>query len=166
MLIHLTLPVRQLARALRFYDQVLAVLDASRAETSAHAVGYSARRSPGSRPFLWLTANNARAGAVSTRFTLATDSIQQVQAFYAEALVQGAVSIAVPALMPQHGPQVFGCVIHDLDGHQLQVLAIGLATTTPDQSAGGESTNQTLNESLDGEAPDYPPLNNDDTYLA
>ena len=118
MLIHLTLPVRQLATAIAFYDAVLATLSASRVQSSAHAAGYAATAS--SEPCLWLTPDGARAGAVGTRLALVG------------AMAQGAVSLSPPAAMPQLGPNAYGCVIQDPDGHQLEIIAgRGPADTRP-----------------------------------
>ena len=71
MLLHLTLPVRELAPAILFYDAVLAALDARRVSASTHAAGYADADSE--RPFLWLVPNTARSGAVSTRLALSED---------------------------------------------------------------------------------------------
>lgn len=149
MLIHLTLPVRDLAVAVQFYDAALTVLDAIRSVASAHAVGYAARDSK--VPFIWLVPNSARSGAVNTRIALRAIDAQQVARFHVAAIAAGGVSIAAPAPVPQHGPDAFGCTIHDLDGHQIDLIALG--TSSPEAPKKSQSS---LNEWPDGEAPDYP----------
>ncbi len=130
MLIHLTLPVRQLATAIAFYDAVLATLSASRVQSSAHAAGYAATAS--SEPCLWLTPDGARAGAVGTRLALAAPTSAAVLRCHEVAMAQGAVSLSPPAAMPQLGPNAYGCVIQDPDGHQLEIIAgRGPADTRP-----------------------------------
>ncbi len=148
MLIHLTLPVRELATAIRFYDDVLAVLGARRVDSSAHAAGYA----DNAQPFLWLVPNQARIGAVSTRLALRANSNEQVAKFHAVAMAAGGVSIAAPAPAPQHGPQAFGCTVHDPDGHRIELIA-----TVPVQNP--EKVDRPRNDWPDGEAPDYPDSN-------
>lgn len=148
MLIHLTLPVRELATAIRFYDDVLAVLGARRVDSSAHAAGYAEN----AQPFLWLVPNQARTGAVSTRMALRANSNEQVAKFHAAAMTAGGVSIAAPAPVPQHGAHAFGCTVHDPDGHRIELIA-----TAPAQRA--ENADRPLNDWPDGEAPDYPDSN-------
>lgn len=149
MLIHLTLPVSNLAGATQFYDAVMATLEVGRSVASAHAVGYTERTSPS--PFLWLVPNNARSGAVSTRLALRAENAQAVRQFHAAAMAAGGVSIASPGLVPQHGAQAFACTVHDLDGHQIEVIA---AQGVEDE--GAKKSKRPLNDWPDGEAPDYP----------
>ena len=145
LLSHITLPVRQLAPAITFYDAVMGVLGASRTQSSAHASAYSQGTSE--RPFLWITPNDARPGAVSTRASLQAGSQEQVIRFHQTAVEAGATSIQKPIAMPQYGGSAFGCVIHDLDGHQIELVAY-------DESA--KAAERPLNDWPDGEAPDYP----------
>ena len=99
------------------------MVGASRTQSSAHASAYAEGSS--ARPFLWLTPNDARAGAVSTRNSLQARTRDQVLDFHQTAVAAGGVSIEIPASMPQYGADAFGCVIHDPDGHQIELVAYG-----------------------------------------
>jgi len=148
LLCHITLPVRQLAPSITFYDAVMSAVGAIRTQSSAYASAYSHPSSK--RPFLWLTPNDARPGAVSSRWSLQADSAEIVRQFHQVAVDAGGISVQSPASMPHYGPAAFGCVIHDLDGHQIELVSYGESGESP---AGAE---RPLNEMLDGEAPDYP----------
>lgn len=145
LLSHITLPVRTLASAVTFYDAVMSVVGVSRTQSSAVASAYAEGSS--GRPFLWLVPNDARPGAVNTRFSLQVATQDQVRRFHQAAVDANGISIQTPASMPQYGASAFGCVIHDPDGHQLELVVYG-ESPKPDA--------RPLNEMLDGEAPDYP----------
>lgn len=130
MLIHITLPVRQLASAIDFYDAVLATLNACRVQSSAHAAGYAA--SAADQPCLWLVPQGGRPGAHGTRLALAAPTSVAVQRCHETAMARSAVSLSAPAAMPQLGPNAYGCIIQDPDGHQLEIIAgRGSADTRP-----------------------------------
>lgn len=145
LLSHITLPVRTLASAVAFYDAVMSVVGASRTQSSAYASAYA--ESPSERPFLWLIPNSARPGAVNTRLSLQAKTQDQVRRFHQAAVAANGVSIQTPAAMPQYGGSAFGCVVHDPDGHQLELVVYGESP---------QRAERPLNEMLDGEAPDYP----------
>lgn len=145
LLSHITLPVRSLASAVTFYDAVMSAVGVTRTQSSALASAYSEGSS--ARPFLWLIPNDARPGAVNTRLSLQADTQDQVSRFHQAAVDANGISIQTPASMPQYGASAFGCVIHDPDGHQLELVAYGESPKRAERP---------LNEMLDGEAPDYP----------
>ena len=141
MLINLTLSCRQLAAAIPFYDAVLGVLGAHRVQTSVHAVAFAAE--PAGVPFLWLVPNQVRPGSSGARFTLVAADSSQIRSFHDTAVAHGAVSLIRPSAIPQYGPNAYGCMIQDPDGHQVEVFASpGPADPRPLNESADDAWNQ------------------------
>lgn len=120
MLIHLTLPVRDLGAAIVFHDTLLATLDVYRVPVVADAAAYAFSADP--TPFLWLIPSPVRPGSGGTRLALAVRDRDQIRRFHHTAITAGAASLQMPSAMPQRIPGAWGCSVQTPDGHQIEVL--------------------------------------------
>lgn len=122
---YVSLGTRDLTRAIRFYDAVLAPLGHARiadydaADTSA-AWGLD---DPG--PHLWVTlpfdGQPATVGN-GTMVSFLARTRDQVDAFHAAALAHGGSDEGAPALRPQYGPSFYAGYVRDPDGNKLNAI--------------------------------------------
>lgn len=121
MIDHLSLGVSDLARAVAFYDAVLAPLGYVRLWTTDRAAGYgvSGRDEP-----LALAAVGPGAHAPGPGFhlALAAPGREAVDAFHRAALALGAADEGAPGLRPQYGPGYYAAFVRDPDGHKLEAV--------------------------------------------
>ncbi len=120
MIDHVSIPVRDLAAATRFYEAVLAPLGMTRLETRPATVGFGK-----SYPEFWLnlrkdmTPASANDGA---HFCLRARSTEIVDAFHAAALAAGGASDGAPGLRPHHGDGYYAAFIRDPDGNRIEAV--------------------------------------------
>ena len=101
MIDHVSIAVRDLERAGRFYEAVLAPLGFTRLETRPATVGFGKQY-----PEFWI---NLRADHVplpencGAHVCLRARTTEMVAAFHAAALAAGGTSDGAPGLRPQHG---------------------------------------------------------------
>src|SRR5437588_8724549 len=101
MIDHVSLPVRDLAAATRFYEALLGAIGFAKLEVRATTVGFGKRYAE-----LWLNhraAMPAAAGNDGAHVCLRARSTEAVDAFHAAALQAGGVSDGAPGFRPQHG---------------------------------------------------------------
>lgn len=119
MLHHVSVGVRDFARAAKFYDAVLAALGFKRvADYSPHAIGYGE-----DAPEFWIGVPNdgkpASAGN-GTHLGFSARTKAQVIKFHEVALAQGGSNNGEPGPRPDYGPDYFGAFVYDLDGNKLE----------------------------------------------
>ena len=125
MIDHVSVAVRDLERADRFYQSVLAVIGYRRLVVRPATVGFGKRY-----PEFWINLRadmaavapdgDARGGAhVALRVTTA----ELVDAFHAAALAAGGHSDGAPGLRPQHGQGgYFAAFVRDPDGNRIEAV--------------------------------------------
>ena len=119
MLHHVSVGVRDMERAAKFYDAVLATLGYRRvADYSPHAIGYGS-----DQPEFWIGAPHdggpmSAGNGVHMGFTAATKA--QVDKFHAVALAHGASNNGEPGPRPDYGPEYYGAFVYDLDGNKIE----------------------------------------------
>jgi catechol 2,3-dioxygenase-like lactoylglutathione lyase family enzyme len=120
MIDHVSIGVRDLAAATRFYEPVLGALGFVRLETRPATVGFGKRY-----PELWL---NHRPGMTplpddnGTHICLRASSTALVDAFHAAALAAGGSCDGAPGLRPQHGEGYYAAFIRDTDGNRVEAV--------------------------------------------
>ncbi|HZQ11966.1 MAG TPA: VOC family protein [Pseudolabrys sp.] len=118
MIDHVSISVRDLAAATRFYEAVLGSLGMMRLETRPATVGFGK-----SYPEFWLNLRGAMAapgdGAHVCLRALSTD---MVDAFHAAALAAGGGSDGAPGLRPRHGEGYYAAFIRDPDGNRIEAV--------------------------------------------
>ncbi|NWG26418.1 MAG: VOC family protein [Pseudorhodoplanes sp.] len=120
MIDHVSIAVRDLARATAFYEAVLAPLGYARLEMRPATVAFGKRYSE-----FWL---NLRPGMQAhpdnsgMHIALRAANIAAVDAFHAAALAQGGASDGPPGLRPQHGDGYYAAFIRDPDGNRIEAV--------------------------------------------
>jgi catechol 2,3-dioxygenase-like lactoylglutathione lyase family enzyme len=120
MIDHVSIAVRDLERATRFYEAVLGAIGYGRLEVRAATVGFGKRY-----PDFWL---NKRAEAwpvladSGAHVCLRAPSIATVDAFHAVALAGGGTSDGAPGLRPHFGKGYYAAFIRDLDGNRIEAV--------------------------------------------
>lgn len=118
MIDHVSVAVRDLAAAMRFYDAVLAVLGYRRLDTRPATAGYGKKYSE-----FWI---NVRPGAVSSdgaHVCLRAQSTEMVDAFHATALKGGGASDGAPGPRQHDGEnKYYAAFIRDPDGNRIEAV--------------------------------------------
>ncbi|WP_159009980.1 VOC family protein [Bradyrhizobium sp. S69] len=120
MIDHVSVGVRDLERAARFYQATLAALGLSRVVTRPATIGFGK-----SYPEFWI---NLRAGMASvpsesgTHICLRAKSIAEVDAFHAAALGAGGRSDGVPGLRPHDRVRYYAAFVIDPDGNRIEAV--------------------------------------------
>jgi catechol 2,3-dioxygenase-like lactoylglutathione lyase family enzyme len=121
MLHHVSVGVRDVARAATFYDPVLKALGYKRvADYSPHAIAYGESKN---RPEFWvgLPHDKGMAGAGNgAHVGFSAKSKAAVNAFHAAALKAGGSNNGQPGPRPDYGPSYYGAFIYDLDGNKIE----------------------------------------------
>jgi catechol 2,3-dioxygenase-like lactoylglutathione lyase family enzyme len=133
MLDHISIPVRDLARAAKFYDAVLAAIGLRRTRDRAGVVGYGVEeRLP---PEFWIherTEEAAGRAGLGLHLSFRVQSRAQVHAFHAAALREGGKDGGAPGPRPQYTAGYYGAFAFDLDGFKIEaVVREALPPTLP-----------------------------------
>ena len=120
MIDHVSIPVRDLAAATRFYETLLATLGMGKLESRPATVGFGKKY-----PEFWI---NLRADMTppppnhGAHVCFRARTADMVDAFHATALQAGGDSDGAPGLRPQHGDGYYAAFIRDRDGNRLEVV--------------------------------------------
>jgi len=120
MIDHVSIAVRDLARATAFYEAVLAPLGFARLETRPRTIGFGKQYAE-----FWLNLRDDMAPLKpesGAHVALRARSTEIVDAFHAAALAAGGKSDGAPALRPQHGDGYYAAFIRDLDGNRVEAV--------------------------------------------
>ncbi len=120
---HLSIGVKDLARAATFYDAVLSPLGHVRLCENPRAVCYGPEGFTGGEPpFAILQAGDE--AIVAARFHLAFSATRrdQVDRFHAAALVAGGTDNGPPAIRESYSPGYYAAFVVALDGYHLEVV--------------------------------------------
>lgn len=122
---HITLGTDDIARAIAFYDRVLAPLGLARQESDlaqGHA-GYAA--APDTTPQFWLLRPiDGRPASVGNGVTIGFEAADRaaVDAVHAAALAAGGTDEGGPGLRPHYHADYYGAYVRDPDGHKICVV--------------------------------------------
>ena len=120
MIDHVSVAVRDLARAARFYQAALGALGFTRLETRAATVGFGKQYAE-----FWLNFRaDARPVAENTgaHVCFRARTTEMVDAFHAAALNAGGASDGAPGPRPQHGEGYYAAFIRDPDGNRIEAV--------------------------------------------
>jgi len=121
MLHHVSVGVRDVARAAQFYDPALKALGYKRVmEFLPYAIGYGER---GGHPEFWVQLPHNQMTATSgngVHVGFAAKTKRAVNAFHAAALAQGGSNDGEPGPRPDYGPAYYGAFVYDLDGNKVE----------------------------------------------
>jgi catechol 2,3-dioxygenase-like lactoylglutathione lyase family enzyme len=128
---YVSLGTRDLARAIRFYDAVLAPLGHRRVEETDPDATSAAWGVDDPGPHLWVTLPfDGRPASVGngTMVSFLADSDAAVDAFHAAALLNGGTDEGAPGLRPQYGAHFYTGYVRDPDGNKLNAVCYRQAT--------------------------------------
>jgi catechol 2,3-dioxygenase-like lactoylglutathione lyase family enzyme len=120
MIDHVSIGVRDLARATQFYEALLDTIGLTKLEARRETVGFGKRY-----PELWL---NHRAGMDATapdsgaHVCLRARSTEAVDAFHAAALRAGGTCDGAPGQRPHHRVGYYAAFIRDPDGNRIEAV--------------------------------------------
>jgi catechol 2,3-dioxygenase-like lactoylglutathione lyase family enzyme len=120
MIDHVSVAVRDLERAMRFYEAVLGAIGYERLETRPHTVGFGKKY-----PEFWINLRAAMASLApdsGAHVGLRVRSVELVDAFHDAALAAGGASDGAPGLRPQHGEGYYAAFIRDPDGNRIEAV--------------------------------------------
>lgn len=118
---HLSLGVRDLVAARRFYDAFFAPLGASVASEKPGEIAYGPGGTAGL--FYLYPVEGERVAGLGAHLAFTADTRAAVNAAYASALAQGATAIRAAGPHPDIAAGYYGCVILDPDGNKLEIVA-------------------------------------------
>ena len=120
MIDHVSIPVRDLAVATRFYEAVLGVLGIIKLEERPATVGFGKKYSD-----FWINLRTDTPNLpenFGAHVCFRARSTDLVDAFHAAALKAGGSSDGAPGLRPQHGEGYFAAFIRDPDGNRIEAV--------------------------------------------
>jgi len=118
MLDHVSIGVRDLAKARRFYDKALKALGYSALYSNEETVGYGA-----TAPQFWVSAVPAPVPAdprSGLHVSFVAPNPAAVDAFHAAALSAGGRDNGKPGLRPDYGPHYYAAFAVDPDGFRVE----------------------------------------------
>jgi catechol 2,3-dioxygenase-like lactoylglutathione lyase family enzyme len=120
MIDHVSIPVRDLAAATRFYEAVLGTLGIAKLEARPATVGFGKKY-----PEFWINWRGETPSLPENfggHVCFRARSTELVDAFYAAALKAGGSSDGAPGLRPQHGEGYYAAFVRDPDGNRIEAV--------------------------------------------
>ena len=118
MIDHVSVAVRDIAAAARFYETLLATIEMAKLEDRSTTVGFGK-----TYPEFWI---NLRSGDIQTssgaHICFRARTPLMVDAFHAAALAAGGSSDGMPGLRPHHGEGYYAAFVRDPDGNRVEAV--------------------------------------------
>ena len=123
MLDHISIPVRDFAKAAKFYDAVLATIGLKRTKEREGAIGYGT--AAGLPPEFWILEQNdpsaARSG-IGLHISFRVKSRAEVHAFHDTALAHGGKDAGAPGVRAHYTAGFYGAFAYDLEGFKIEAV--------------------------------------------
>jgi len=121
---HVSITVRDLARAKPFYCAVMAVLGAEVAYEDDDAIGFGARNRPGDDAHSYFSVFESAAATTDPRrhWCFRAASAEQVRAFHAAGLAAGGQDAGAPGLRAYH-PDYYAAFLLDPEGNKVEAVS-------------------------------------------
>ncbi len=118
MIDHVSIGVRDLARARQFYGPLLATIGLTQLRDWPAAVGFGKKY-----PEFWINQRpDMPVADTGVHICLRAPSTQAVDAFHAAALAAGATSDGVPGPRPEYSQAYYAAFIVDPDGNRIEAV--------------------------------------------
>jgi catechol 2,3-dioxygenase-like lactoylglutathione lyase family enzyme len=120
---HVSISVRDINRAKRFYSAVLSTLGAVVAHEREDAIGFGERNRPDDDRHTYLTIYQSPEAAADSRrhWCFRAHSTEEVNAFHAAGLAAGGKDAGAPGLRTYH-PQYYAAFLFDPDGNKVEAV--------------------------------------------
>lgn len=118
---HLSLGVRDLDAARRFYDAFFAPLGAAVSSASAKELAYGPDGQAGL--FYLYPVDGPQVAGLGAHLAFTAETHGAVDEAYRSAMAHGATAIRAAGPHPDIAPHYYGCVILDPDGNKLEIVA-------------------------------------------
>ncbi len=116
---HLSLGVRDLDAAGRFYDAVFAPLGHAKTWAQEKEIAYGR----GSARLFWLyPVGGEHVAGLGTHIAFRAETRSEVDEAYAAAIAHGATSLRAAGLHADIGPDYYGAIVLDPDGNKIEIV--------------------------------------------
>jgi catechol 2,3-dioxygenase-like lactoylglutathione lyase family enzyme len=121
---HVSISVRDLQRAARFYDPVMAALGAEKVYQREDAIGYGQRNRADDDSHSYLSIYQSDGANVDRRrhWCFRAQSAGQVRAFHAAGLASGGRDAGAPGLRPDYHPAYYAAFLEDPEGNRVEAV--------------------------------------------
>lgn len=116
---HMSIGVRDLAAAGRFYDAVFAPLGHAKTWAQEKELAYGA---DGARHFWLYPVSGDQVAGLGVHIAFRADTSAAVDAAYDAAVEQGAQTLRAAGFHPDIGPDYYGAIVLDLDGNKIEIV--------------------------------------------
>jgi len=116
---HLSLGVRDLAAAARFYDAVFAPLGHMQTWSQSNELAYGRN---GARLFWLYPASGDRIAGLGAHIAFRAESAAEVDEAYVAAIEHGATTVRAAGLHTDIGPDYYGAIVLDPDGNKIEIV--------------------------------------------
>jgi catechol 2,3-dioxygenase-like lactoylglutathione lyase family enzyme len=134
MLHHVSVGVRDVERAAKFYDAILTALGYKRImEFMPYAVGYGT-----SQPMFWIQLpqdQQVASAGNGTHVAFVGRTKNAVNRFHQAALQNGGTDNGAPGPRPDYGPDYYGAFVIDLDGNKIEATVLEEVDVNPAKAA-------------------------------
>jgi catechol 2,3-dioxygenase-like lactoylglutathione lyase family enzyme len=120
MIDHVSVAVRDLDNAARFYQTLLGTIGYEKLEVRPHTVGFGKKY-----PEFWINLRPTMATVAldcGAHVALRVPTAKLVDAFHAAALAAGGLCDGAPGLRPQHGDGYYAAFIRDPDDNRIEAV--------------------------------------------
>ena len=118
---HLSIPVRRVAAARKFYVGALGAIGMKVNMDFDDAFGLGSK----SQKIVWIVKHAKASGGL--HLALHVDHREEVDAFYAAALRAGGKDNGKPGLRKNYGPSYYAAFVHDPEGNNIEVVCYAKA---------------------------------------
>ncbi|KAI9025728.1 lactoylglutathione lyase [Hyaloraphidium curvatum] len=120
---HVSIPVADMDKSLKFYEAALAPLGISKKMGYDHPMGREVGMGK-TKPDFWLSCHPSRSAAAikGMHIAFASPDRKSVDAWYAAAIAAGGTDNGKPGLRPHYHPDYYGAFVKDPDGHEVEAV--------------------------------------------
>lgn len=121
---HVSIAVRDLARAKPFYDAIMSALGVAKVYDRPDAVGYGRRNAAGDdrHTYLSVYASPSATADVRRHWCFRAASEDEVRRFFAAGVSAGGTGDGEPGLRPNYHPAYFAAFLIDPDGNRVEAV--------------------------------------------
>jgi catechol 2,3-dioxygenase-like lactoylglutathione lyase family enzyme len=122
---HVSITVRNLKGALRFYDAIFLALGIDKAYERSDAVGYGKRNRPNDDQHSYLSVYQSVAASADPRrhWCFRAQSAAQVRMFYDAGLAAGGRDAGAPGLRTSYHPDYYAAFLEDPEGNRVEAVS-------------------------------------------